>query len=282
MASFYCVVQYVPDPIANERMNVGLIAYDAESVACRFVRDWKRVRAFGDSDITFLRDFARDIQAASSKAGTPFDVVGVRHLTADKIQEMARRWTNSIQLTAPCVSSLPVPELVDDMAPMFLRQPAAVATKSRRRSRAQAAELVTKQVESALSERLGEAQAKQLLKLGEFADGDVGRYRFDFQVANGHLLLAGHTLSFEGEENQWLRKDIYSTAWAFEDLADRDPDVDRAVVMLEPDSPMKAYDEAKKTFTKLKVKIVTGDNLVTWSEQAAERTAELVAGHRFG
>src|SRR5579885_3191655 len=40
MASFYTVVQYVPDPVADERINAGVIVFSRDRVAARFVKNW--------------------------------------------------------------------------------------------------------------------------------------------------------------------------------------------------------------------------------------------------
>lgn len=36
MVSRYSVIQYVPDPIADERMNVGVVVFNDDTVLCTF------------------------------------------------------------------------------------------------------------------------------------------------------------------------------------------------------------------------------------------------------
>jgi hypothetical protein len=115
VASFYVVVQYVPRPIAEERINVGVLAFAAEgdpTIHRRFLADWRRVEAFGDGEIGFLRDFARDFDA--------------RGWTPDLIRRASREWAGCIQLTAPRASTLPAAELLDRIARDMLVEPAAV------------------------------------------------------------------------------------------------------------------------------------------------------------
>jgi len=278
MVSFYCVVQYVPDPIANERLNVGIIAYDQDVVTSKFIDDWRRVRAFGEGDIAFLRDFVRDIQAASSPEGISGRVLGPRHVTGAMIEEIAQTWTQCIQLTTPSVSTLPVGELIEDMAPLFLRRIEPKPAPAWR-NRAQAVALVTGEVESALLEIVGPTTAKEVLKVGKEIPGKVGRHRFDFQLRNGQLLMAGQALSFEVPESERLRKDVHAAAWAFEDLANRDPDVPRTAVLLPPRTAMDTFVEANETFRALGVEVVTSDDLARWSHVTAERAAQHLVEH---
>ena len=44
MTSYYSVVQYVPNPMSGERVNVGVIAFDGHAVRTRFLRNWTRAR----------------------------------------------------------------------------------------------------------------------------------------------------------------------------------------------------------------------------------------------
>ena len=59
MVSRYSIIQYVPNPIADERMNIGVLAFDNENVRVQFLRNWSRVHDFGGENIRFLRDFAK-------------------------------------------------------------------------------------------------------------------------------------------------------------------------------------------------------------------------------
>lgn len=55
MASRYSIVQYVPNPITDEWINIGVVAFDDNDVRVQFVNNWGRVQAFGREDINFLR-----------------------------------------------------------------------------------------------------------------------------------------------------------------------------------------------------------------------------------
>jgi hypothetical protein len=50
MTSWYSVIQYVPDPIAGELINIGLLVSDEQEVQVHFLQNWERVRCFGMSE----------------------------------------------------------------------------------------------------------------------------------------------------------------------------------------------------------------------------------------
>ena len=67
MPSRYCIIRYVPNPLTEERVNVGVIAYDDTQVRVRFLERWNRVKHFAGRDITFLRDLARVLLCAACR-----------------------------------------------------------------------------------------------------------------------------------------------------------------------------------------------------------------------
>lgn len=281
MTSFYVVVQYVPDPIANERLNVGVVAYDDQRVQCKFISDWKRARSFGHDSISHLTEFARDLYASCQPGGVPGRVIGPRRMTKPLVEDMVGTWTRTIQFTRPCASMLPVDELLEDMAPFFLRQPEPKRVKIWR-NRAQAVAIVAQQIETDLAKQVGIEATQEVFKVGRDIPGRVGLHRFDLQIMNGHLLLAGQALSFEGPETASLRKDVHAAAWAFEDLRNGNPDAPLSAVLFPPLAPMETFHEATETFADLKVDVVMRDQLVPWSLKTATAAARAVEAHNAG
>ena len=106
MASYYTVVQYVPDPLAGERINIGVFAYGEGRILCRFLQNWNRVRAFGGEDIQFLLDFTERAKS----------------FTAEQVKKMAANWNHSIQLTEPRGWLTSPEDLLAEVAGLFLRE----------------------------------------------------------------------------------------------------------------------------------------------------------------
>jgi Protein of unknown function (DUF3037) len=121
VVSGYSVIQYVPNPIANERINVGVLAFDEETVKVHFLSHWDRVRAFGAiENIDFLKEFARRMEAAVEDGLLfPGDAPG-EISRYDRLLKVARGWINSIQFTEPHGSLEAVDSLLEDCIKTYL------------------------------------------------------------------------------------------------------------------------------------------------------------------
>lgn len=125
MASKYSVIQYVPDPIADERINIGVIAFDNQNIRVRFFKNWlswKRVQIFGMEDIKFLKDFARRMEK-NVKEGYLFSEDKLNEVSYQEIiSKIAQEWINSIQITETRGSLDNVDDLIEDIANTYLRE----------------------------------------------------------------------------------------------------------------------------------------------------------------
>ncbi len=122
MVSRYSVIQYVPDPIANERINIGVVAFDNNTVLTKFVKKWERVRNFGGEEISFLKDFAHRMENGA-KDGLLFpgdEPNGVPN--QERLLKIAQGWMNSIQFTEPRGSLNTVNDLLEDIASTYLHE----------------------------------------------------------------------------------------------------------------------------------------------------------------
>jgi hypothetical protein len=121
MTSKYSVIQYVPNPISDERINVGVVAFDEKNVKVHFLSRWERVCCFGAAEnIDFLRDFAHRMEEAA-EAGLllPGDEAGKvpKH---ERLTKIAKGWINSIQFTEPRGSLEDIDSLIEDIAKTYL------------------------------------------------------------------------------------------------------------------------------------------------------------------
>jgi len=122
MASFFTVVQYVPDPVADERVNVGVIVFGQDKLRAQFVHNWARVQRFGgERDLSYLRDFSRDVLHEATGTLPIESVTGARAFVTEQLQRMAREWTDSIRFTEPRPSLQDPDALLNDMTKRMLR-----------------------------------------------------------------------------------------------------------------------------------------------------------------
>src|SRR5437660_835922 len=104
MASFYSVVQYLPDPVRNERVNVGVLAFGGGRLRSQFLTNWNRVKQFVGRDVSFLIELSRD----------------ARRWDEQTVRTLAGQWTGSIQLTEVAASVLDTDELLVDSVGRYL------------------------------------------------------------------------------------------------------------------------------------------------------------------
>jgi hypothetical protein len=129
MPSYYSIIRYVPNPIAEEAINVGVAVFGGGSAPLfRFIGDWTRARQFGGESTEFLQRFAK--QVASAQLGI-FSESGA--WDESKLRSVLGRWHNSIQFTSPRASLKEPAALLDEVATDFLH--GAVKREALRRTR---------------------------------------------------------------------------------------------------------------------------------------------------
>jgi hypothetical protein len=245
MVSRYSVIQFVPDPIADERINFGVLVFDEDEVMVRFLNNWERVQCFGMEDIDFLKNFAHEMhKAASSGLLFPGDVQNDLP-RQEKLIKISCGWINSIQFSEPHGSLESLESLLEDSVKTYLREP-PVEKKSKLRDRQAAARIVTSGIRESLKQRFGD-QAKGLLKKGYALPGHQMEHKFDATVANGKPILSAHGISFEVQTPETM---ITSLAFMISDLKESRPNFPLAVVALPPSDESSEYRRLEKIYTK--------------------------------
>jgi hypothetical protein len=122
MASRYSVIQYVPNPIADERINIGVLVFDEQEVRVHFLQNWERVRHFGlPEDIDLLKNFAHEMEEVTKEGFLfPGDRSDDESPAHERLMKVVRGWMNSVQFTEPRRSLASVDQLLDDVAQTYL------------------------------------------------------------------------------------------------------------------------------------------------------------------
>lgn len=250
MASWYSVIQYVPDPIAGERINIGVVVFDDGNLRVQFLKRWERVRCFGMENIEFLRSFARRMEAAAIRGellpGDGEENSAWDTLTyLERTQKAARGWMNSIQFTEPRKSLDTVQGQLEDAVQTYLKEPARERRKLR--DRQAAARLATSRIRGALKEQLGQRAVDELLRPQYSLTGRREEHQVDVAVANGQAYLVAHAISFEV---QVTRQYIDSLAWMVSDVREAKPELPIAVVALKPVEGTFGYKDQQKQYSR--------------------------------
>lgn len=272
MASKYSIVQYVPDPIANERINIGVVAFNEEQVRVQFLTNWDRVRHFGLEDITFLKEFAEQMsQAADYGLIFPGDNRNAPY--QERLNKIARDWLNTIQWTEPRGSLEDVDSLLEDIASNFLVN--LNSQKPHLRDRQAAARLTAAKFRKVFQEHV-KNDAKQLLKTSYSVQGSHANHKFDAVVAKGRPCMAAQGISFEVKIPEHLQN---SLSWMIADVKHYQPDIPIAIVALPPKKDANRYQESQQiyqqatsTYLKLGAEVLAEDDVEDWVLERLDKT----------
>jgi hypothetical protein len=273
MSSFYSVIRYLPNPVTDECVNIGVVAFGDEGPCFRFVKNFSRARAFSGQDVSFLKDFVSDVQAGNVGAlGNP------QNWTGERLKALLGKWHNIIQFTPPRASTKPAAPLVQDIASIFLKD-LEEETKEQPKGRAYAVELAKTTVYRTLVRRWGKPIASELVKINHPIAGAASVHDFDVAVVNGAAYMATRALSFKVQDDHVLRTEVDAAAFALSDLLDRNKKIDAAIVALPPSGEQEAYSRAQAIAKKKKILMLGVSEFRKWVVECVRRLPDDVGPH---
>ena len=256
MAASYTVIQYVPNPVIDERINVGVIVFGSGKVQTHFIQNWTRVRHFGGADIRFLKDFGRYAE----------------ELKEDAVHQMVGKWMNCIQFTEPIWAEMDHEQLLFHATGEFLIDPPLA--QRMHRSRRDVVNETASVLKKAIRQRIG-GRASLLVNKNRSIEGTHGPHTFDIYVGNGRPIVAAQGLSFELPEEA-AERDYEAVAWTIQDTKDHAGATPQLSVVM-TNSPRQQesalYRQATKTLRSLGAELISESQVMRW----AERIAALVA-----
>jgi hypothetical protein len=281
MAAFYSVIQFVPDPVADERLNAGVIVFDSQSVRAHFIENWGRLQQFANKDVGFLKQFAREFLERCQEGHSQ------GRITEETIREMAASWRSAIQLTPPRGSLLGLDALLLDAQRRFLtndrheemllssfqaRTERLLVSSQRAGTRPYTRHYMKRfaidATQLAFVQR-GGPEARRLVKRDFTIAGEVEDHPFSLAIANGKPLVAAEVFSFVGTNRKIQEKDVRASAWTFDDVKKRHGDLVLAALVLPGDESSRTLEDARKIFRSLGVEIVPKDSVDQWAEGIA-------------
>ncbi len=266
MPSNYTIVQYRPDPVSDERLNIGVIAWDADGAHAVFVETWERVRSFGGCDVGFLREFAQSMQSRLAEENLLLD-----ELTDELVEQLVGDLAHSVQLTPARKAQEEAPKLVSSLSARFLYSPPPKPKSVR--NRRTATSLAYRAIRDAVSPHAPKA-SRRLVQLRRSLQGKLGEHCFDVVLANGKPLAAVDALSFEVASKGNLQREVDATAWALDDVRHLDGDLPLAVFVLPPTNgdAEQVFRSASKIFKGLGAKVFVDEPAIgRWARRQAGR-----------
>lgn len=256
MASFYSVVQYVPDMIRNERINIGVIAWSGRDKTEIFLQNWSRVRHMGGR-AEAIKDSCEEL----------------KRMDVDHVLLALKRWENGIQLTEPSASLLDVHTLLLDAANRYL-----VDSEITERAYTTKVELVRHArtaIKGSLSRLVNRAAAQLIESEPREIEGRLAVHAFDIAATNGEPIFAANAISFEVPRQKSLRQQVDASAWAIEDTRKRVESIPLAVIASRPlPENSQLYQEASEVFRQLGAEVIAEESIPDWSDRMAQAVRE--------
>jgi hypothetical protein len=271
MVSKYSVVQYLPDPLIDERINIGVVAFSGDETRIRFLHSWNRVEKFALSNIDFVKEFSvqayQEIPSQLILSEEDKDI----NLVEARFNSIFGNSINCIQFTQPKASLKSLDELVLYASQRFLVEP-----KSQKVIKPRDRQDAKKATVSGIRNALIKNDAKELLKTKYDLLGSRAKHNFDVVAANGKPLLAAHGISFEINEPRLV---LDALAYRIGDVKLDNSHFPIAVVILPPlesaasyEQLLHSYDEAVSVYKNMGADVLLEGQISDWASNIIEPT----------
>lgn len=251
MISQYSIVQYLPNPTSDERINVGVVAFDdAGHVGFYCLKNWERVKRF--SNEKNMRSVQKSVEQLCAGADAKF------------IETMSGNMNFSIQLTSLRASSVRIDELVPRLTETFLVEKMADRNHQSKMG-------LKRRAFTELSKRFDEVfEAGTVVVDTRSVTGKVSRHPIDVTATNGKLIVAAPVISLAQTNSQEMRKQIGEAAWAIQDIGASKSANSLAVLVAggnRVDRDLLA--EVVAIFPQYGAQVIQEKNLNTWTKEVA-------------
>lgn len=268
MVTRYSVIQFSPNAVSGERINIGVIAYTESESKVAFLSNWRRVRVFSGGEVEFLKEFADEMKALVSKQLPLPAFPGPANIESPSLVDAAASWQNSITFTPPRASVRDVQDLIPRLSKEFLTQP---STRDREyRDRRSAASIAKSSLHKALEEREGKENVDKYLHSQREVLGKFGPHVFDAVVANGTPRIAAQGISFELPAASQLDQLVDAVAFQVFDVMEANPKLHIAILALPPiaragSHSRNAFSRATRTYKGLRAEVVLEQDADEWA-----------------
>lgn len=254
MISYYSIVQYVPDIVRGESINVGVVTFGSSEVFVRsvFVDPSPRSRAFGLS--------ATMIKAIEGKFS---------RFKSKDLLEASKSWFNSIRVTEPRASIKDSANLLLSVVKNFL--PDERMALPSRMTRDEMKSIAVASLKTSVGRTVNRAASKMIsLNASSSVVGGRDSHLFDVGLTNGKPLFGANLISFDGSNPRQLSRFIDASAWTISDIRQVDKEVDLSILVSEasPEHELTAK-RAKVMFIDLGAKVVPVADATSWADNIA-------------
>lgn len=271
MPTFYSVVRIIPDTIAGEFINVGVIAWDGSDVVSRFTRNRGRLRRLTQDHHALLKNFQEWVSIPGSRL---MGIDGDRNLEPVDFGRISTRWRGVLQLTPPRPSMTSAQATVELIASLMMPE-----TPSRQHvpTREDAVRAAKRDLSQTFRMLLGEKNSNVICSRPTL-NGRTASHEFDFGVANDNSSPVAmlHALSLAGSSGHYSTQ-VHALAFSAQDIfsgRDQSPFIPSiAAYVLFPDRENKDATEAARILTQNNVRVISRNNIEGWAKNVASELA---------
>jgi len=274
MAAFFSIVRFVPDAVANEAVNIGLLVASGTRVEVRTLSDWDRVKHFAGTSWREARRLVEELEQ------NPKAFLGLGQVNgADDLRAVLAQWTRALQFSDVRASLDTFDSVMTSLQPMVLVGQRADMLPLQNR-RAVVVRTVYRAMSSAFELRF-ERKARGLVKQHAKVSGRRTNHKLDVGVVNGSVYAGAFALSFAtGQpDRQW--KDTDAVAFAVDDLRATGLVAPLCVVTdVAPDDGAEgAFRRADALFANMGVETVAVQKIDEWARRAITAVPDALVEH---
>lgn len=259
MITQYTVIQFVPNPVAGEIVNVGVIALQGNQVKCK--TDLHRARTFGrDKDAyLYLQEFIEGLMDRCQ--------IGERKdpITEATLQDWISNWHSTIRLTPFRGGALELDAMLDHASRVFL------GTDAPGRRTAVTKYIPIRIAKNVFTEIIKNRHLEGLyhVKPGGDVSGTSMTHPIDLGLYNHSLRLFIRGINYNIKTNGQLGRDVRDIALSILDLKPANQGLDMAVVIDGPTSHPE-HEGLEKVCRSHDVSIVPTAEIKNWAEQTID------------
>jgi len=273
MPAFFSVIRFVPDSVANEAVNIGVLCASGDRIEVRGLHDWDRVKCFAGASWQEARRLVHELEA------DPRAFLGVDNVvSADDLRPALSQWTHALQFSDVSASLDNLDALMNTMEPLVLvGQRADMLVHQNRR------DVVVRTIYRAMTsafELRFERRARGLVRRRARVLGRRTNHKLDVGVVNGALYAGAFGLSFTTGQRDRQWKDTDAVAFAIDDLRAAGNAAPLCVVTDEPMGENEAATRAGRLFDGMQVERIGVGHVDEWARRAIQAVPErLVQPH---
>jgi hypothetical protein len=271
MATHYSIIRFVPDAVANESINVGVIAIADKTVKTAFINSWSRARALGGKKADYLREIVKDISAGQELLFADGEM-----WSENAIREYLSKWRHMIECTELRGSVKSIDSLLPELVSLYLKD--IQKPRSKITTRKAAAAAAFNAASMAVQAKFG-SEGKDLVKRNQIVPGKIEGHECDVALVNGKLYGAALGFSFRVADSAHLKTEVDAIAFAIEDMRAANPKLPIAVSYVPPASSTSSFDRAKKVLTSVGAEFVDYQKVSTWATKAAGKIPKSALAH---